>query len=37
MISKLYRDPPHMRRAVAHLTRYINTDLQYDRETTSLS
>jgi AcrR family transcriptional regulator len=28
MLSKLYQDPLHMQRAVAHLTRYIETDLR---------
>ena len=28
MLSKLYQDPQHMRRAAAHLTRYIETDLR---------
>src|SRR6266567_4555201 len=28
MLSKLYQDPVHMRRAAAHLTRYIETDLR---------
>ncbi|TMD69388.1 MAG: TetR/AcrR family transcriptional regulator [Chloroflexi bacterium] len=28
MLSKLYQDPVHMQRAVAYLTRYIETDLR---------
>lgn len=28
MLSKLYQDSSHMRRAAAHLTRYIETDLR---------
>jgi len=28
IMSKLYRDPVHMRRVVAHLVCYIETDLQ---------
>jgi TetR/AcrR family transcriptional regulator, transcriptional repressor for nem operon len=28
MLSKLYQDPLHMQRAVAHLTHYIETDLR---------
>lgn len=30
MLSKLYQDPTHMRRSVAYLKRYIETDLRAD-------
>lgn len=32
MLSKLYQDVAHMRRAVAHLARYIETELRWHEE-----